>query len=595
MSMKERSQSRNKVKRPDDDQSQSTLELRGLIEELCPASFVQKQGCSTTRLPAINKLPSDTGKSGKQPRGSFTTRATFEINQHQSSLTHVKKKLFRDNAERKAGSSRTIEVAPSGFKRVGDEVKINVLRASKAIPVTPLNVKIQTEMHIVRPQNRKRFLPKVEENMVYFNLAVLKAQGRDPFDVENDEEAQILERITIVETPTNKKQENKSNSGKEKQIRISKSTTKSTKQSFKVVREAPLQLSIEEALGLNKSPVAAKKDKNQLMQRPITLQEIGISFDVANSSKKAQKRSIMSLQEIDRGQVTPCTGRQGLLPKNFVSTNQRHSDFFMDDLRASLVPASDSSDEKDSQMCLYQKFVTTTWAAYQRLMCKKNTVNTPCIKFIRKHPGRKLLVLDLDETLIHCTENYLVGKKFQHEVDFITDKKIWIRGYLNIRPHAIEFLQSVSRHFEVVVLTASQQYYADKIMEYLDPERKYVSAMYYRDSCVRTQCGITVKDLRMFEPTPLKDIILVDNSGYCFWPQPDCGIPIKNFFNDTEDSELKKLEVFLLHFKSNSDHRPSFRAYFKLHRYVRAADVNSLLTSLKTKEPRLARLPTIEC
>ena len=58
------------------------------------------------------------------------------------------------------------------------------------------------------------------------------------------------------------------------------------------------------------------------------------------------------------------------------------------------------------------------------------------------------LVLDLDETLIHYIELN--------------------EGYFLIRPGAREFLEAMSKIYEVVVFTAAMQDYADWVLDQLD-------------------------------------------------------------------------------------------------------------------------------
>ena len=51
----------------------------------------------------------------------------------------------------------------------------------------------------------------------------------------------------------------------------------------------------------------------------------------------------------------------------------------------------------------------------------------------------------------------------------------------------------------------------------------------YRDSCIQTEEGIYVKDLRIIANWSLKDIVIVDNAVYSFAFQLDNGIPIIPF------------------------------------------------------------------
>lgn len=68
---------------------------------------------------------------------------------------------------------------------------------------------------------------------------------------------------------------------------------------------------------------------------------------------------------------------------------------------------------------------------------------------------------------------------------------------LNIRPLAIETLEEVNKHFQVVCFTASHQAYADAVLDFIDPDRKLIQYRMYRDNCVETEEGIFIKDLRV--------------------------------------------------------------------------------------------------
>jgi CTD small phosphatase-like protein 2 len=51
---------------------------------------------------------------------------------------------------------------------------------------------------------------------------------------------------------------------------------------------------------------------------------------------------------------------------------------------------------------------------------------------------------------------------------------------VNIRPYAKEVLSRLSKHFDILIFTASSQAYADPILDYLDPERSIIQHRLYR-------------------------------------------------------------------------------------------------------------------
>mmetsp|Transcript_13659 Transcript_13659/g.29343 ORF Transcript_13659/g.29343 Transcript_13659/m.29343 type:complete len:298 (+) Transcript_13659:210-1103(+) len=173
------------------------------------------------------------------------------------------------------------------------------------------------------------------------------------------------------------------------------------------------------------------------------------------------------------------------------------------------------------------------------------------------------LVLDLDETLVHCTVEPVSDADMVFPVEFNgTDYQVHVR----CRPFLQEFLEAVSRKFEVVIFTASQQVYADKLLDKIDPTGKFIRHRIFRDSCLPVE-GNFLKDLTILG-RDLSQAVLVDNSPHAFGYQVDNGIPIESWFDDPNDKELLKLEMFLRTLHGVDDVRDVVRKTFQIRQLV---------------------------
>jgi len=149
--------------------------------------------------------------------------------------------------------------------------------------------------------------------------------------------------------------------------------------------------------------------------------------------------------------------------------------------------------------------------------------------------GRKCLVLDLDETLVHSS--FQPVDKYDFLIPVEIDGNTY-QVYVAKRPHVDEFLKEMGKVYEVVVFTASLSKYADPVLDLLDIHR-VVDFRLFREHCTDVD-GTYVKDLSLLA-RPLNRICIVDNSPIAYSFHPENAIAIQSWFEDTRDSELLKL------------------------------------------------------
>jgi Dullard-like phosphatase family protein len=176
---------------------------------------------------------------------------------------------------------------------------------------------------------------------------------------------------------------------------------------------------------------------------------------------------------------------------------------------------------------------------------------------------KKCVFLDLDETIIRSTL-LKPDTKFKCKMNF----KI-IQGYAVIkRPYLDEFLDEISKHYDVYIYTSSTEPYASMIIDYINEDKQFIRGFYSRSECILLN-GFHVKDLRMCGRS-LSDVIMIDNSIEAFSLQTDNGIYIQPFFGEnSSDDELLSVRNFLLKNVGCIDTRSVIKSTFCLSTLIR--------------------------
>ena len=197
---------------------------------------------------------------------------------------------------------------------------------------------------------------------------------------------------------------------------------------------------------------------------------------------------------------------------------------------------------------------------------------------------KKIALFDLDETLVHCTGDInLKAEPYQHCINVVLPGNIETKVGINIRPFWKKTMNLIRKYYHIVVFTASHQAYADAVLDFMDPTKKYFKYRLYRNNCSLVDINDTkfyVKDLDIFdEYYDLKDIIIIDNSVLSFIYHLENGIPIVPYYNEDKDGSLYVVGLYLIHIHKESDLREANKKYINLNSFLNEAKEKKLKES----------------
>lgn len=155
---------------------------------------------------------------------------------------------------------------------------------------------------------------------------------------------------------------------------------------------------------------------------------------------------------------------------------------------------------------------------------------------------RKLLILDLDETLIYATE-----EKLARECDFIVGQY-----FVYKRPFVESFLRFCFENFYVAVWTTATKSYAEGIFKNLLKENETLQFLWTRERCTyefdeELREPILVKKLAKVRrrKRKLESVIVVDDSPNVWKSSYGNLVCVGKFKGDENDDELKLLPLYL--------------------------------------------------
>jgi RNA polymerase II subunit A small phosphatase-like protein len=245
--------------------------------------------------------------------------------------------------------------------------------------------------------------------------------------------------------------------------------------------------------------------------------------------------------------------------------NNRNLDNFITNIpnpNSNLILSNNNNDnQKNATSQIYHQYQTTSSFTNLNKPLKQFRSLSPNYdksrrKYLlpKKNSKKKTLVLDLDETLVHscgvpfnCPSDFIIQIEQDNDIHDI---------HVLVRPHVEEFLEKMSKRYELVIFTASISKYANPLLNIID-KMGFVPFRLFREHCTLINTTF-VKDLTLLG-RDLKDIIILDNNPTAYSLNHYNGFPIKSWFDDKNDEELLKITP-ILEFLS---YVPDVRDYIK--------------------------------
>jgi TFIIF-interacting CTD phosphatase-like protein len=174
---------------------------------------------------------------------------------------------------------------------------------------------------------------------------------------------------------------------------------------------------------------------------------------------------------------------------------------------------------------------------------------------------RKLLCLDLDETLIHAEET-----PFEH-YQLVVDG-----DYMAVRPGLLGFLDRMSKHYDFMIWSVSGEKYVTAMLNVMWPKEHELKAIYTgKKARVHVENGQgtpTYKELWKVTrrlPYHRSQVLALDDKPIAHKYNYGNLVQIKAFLGDPEDREFEKVGNLLENLAGVPDVRSIEKRWFKMN------------------------------
>ena len=300
-----------------------------------------------------------------------------------------------------------------------------------------------------------------------------------------------------------KKDKNKNN-----QINNNKEPTPLTKEfldQYEVFKEMFYFLTHKEPRGYKKNKTLNNNEINN---------DIFIQAIKDKDKDKEKEEFISDIKIIDNKNKN----KNAKIKKKEKNNLKHNSNKIKDNLTLELI-SEKSTEEINSSFYMKLKYYFNLYFNNFISLLERNKVKPPFLPKLDDKKYKYTLVLDLDETLVHYVEEEN-------------------SAYVQVRPHADEFLKILSKHFELVLFTAAEEDYTGIVLNELN-RNNYITHILCR-KYTEFKNGCYIKDLSKLG-RDLKRVCIVDNNKDNFSLQPENGLFISSYYGEQNDNELSFL------------------------------------------------------
>lgn len=156
-------------------------------------------------------------------------------------------------------------------------------------------------------------------------------------------------------------------------------------------------------------------------------------------------------------------------------------------------------------------------------------------------PGNKLVIFDLDETLIHARTAQL-----DRPADINIDPL-----HIYVRPFASDLISRAAQRFTVAIWSAGSPRYVEVISEHLLAAKVEPLFVWDRERCSKKSSffsfsEIFTKDLTMVEEFGfgLESVLIIEDDPVKIADFKDNAIIVRQYLGEAEDSELERLSGY---------------------------------------------------